>query len=49
MGPPWRLALYPTTAPGDLSWSLTAEQFTWLTAGVDWQRLSAGSLPAWTE
>ncbi|EFH1601588.1 IS66 family insertion sequence element accessory protein TnpB [Escherichia coli] len=34
---------------GDLSWSLTAEQFTRLTAGVDWQRLSAGPLPAWTE
>ncbi|HAU3148064.1 TPA: IS66 family insertion sequence element accessory protein TnpB [Salmonella enterica subsp. salamae] len=34
---------------GDVSWSLTAEQFIWLTAGVDWQRLSAGPLPAWTE
>ncbi|EFI5608821.1 transposase, partial [Escherichia coli] len=34
---------------GDVSWSLTPEQFSWLTAGVDWQRLSAGPLPAWTE
>lgn len=34
---------------GDETWTLTAEQFTWLTAGVDWQRLSAGPLPAWTE
>ncbi|EPN3146185.1 IS66 family insertion sequence element accessory protein TnpB, partial [Salmonella enterica] len=31
---------------GDVSWSLTVEQFAWLTAGVDWQRLSAGPLPA---
>ncbi|WPM85114.1 IS66 family insertion sequence element accessory protein TnpB [Apirhabdus apintestini] len=34
---------------GDETRTLTAEQFTWLTAGVDWQRLSAGPLPAWTE
>lgn len=34
---------------GDVPWSLTTEQFTWLTAGVDWQSLSAGALPTWTE
>ena len=34
---------------GEVSWSLTTAQFAWLTAGVDWQRLSAGPLPAWTE
>ncbi|EPR5839474.1 IS66 family insertion sequence element accessory protein TnpA [Escherichia coli] len=27
---------------GDTIWSLTVEQFTWLTAGVDWLRFSAG-------
>ncbi|HEF0976050.1 TPA: IS66 family insertion sequence element accessory protein TnpB [Escherichia coli] len=31
---------------GDVTWSLTTAQCTWLTAGVDWQRLSAGPLPA---
>ena len=25
---------------GDAVWSLSAEQLTWLTAGVDWQRMS---------
>lgn len=25
---------------GDAHWSLSAEQFAWLCAGVDWQRLS---------
>ena len=25
---------------GDAAWSLSAEQFSWLCAGVDWQRLS---------
>ncbi|WP_182518796.1 IS66 family insertion sequence element accessory protein TnpB [Dokdonella fugitiva] len=25
---------------GDAAWSLTREQFAWLVAGVDWQRLS---------
>ncbi|WP_426170777.1 IS66 family insertion sequence element accessory protein TnpB [Pseudoduganella sp. R-34] len=26
---------------GDTSWELTAEQWQWLMAGVDWQRLSS--------
>ena len=32
---------------GDATWSLSAEQFAWLCAGVDWQRLSCDirSLP----
>ncbi|PAZ44994.1 IS66 family insertion sequence hypothetical protein [Escherichia coli] len=34
---------------GDTTWPLTAEQFAWLTAGVDWLRLSAGPLQRWTE
>ncbi|ELO6165771.1 IS66 family insertion sequence element accessory protein TnpB, partial [Escherichia coli] len=34
---------------GDTTWSLTAEQFAWLTAGVDWLRLSASPLQRWTE
>lgn len=25
---------------GEAAWSLSAEQFAWLAAGVDWQRLS---------
>lgn len=25
---------------GDASWTLSAEQFAWLSMGVDWQRLS---------
>lgn len=32
---------------GDDAWSLTPEQFTWLTAGVDWQRLSDGPAEKW--
>lgn len=35
--------------PGERVWTLSAEQFAWLCAGVDWQRLSiapmAGALP----
>jgi transposase len=31
---------------GDLVWSLTQEQFDWLTMGVDWQRLSSPA-PVW--
>jgi transposase len=27
--------------PGTATWSLRPEQFAWLCAGVDWQRLSA--------
>ena len=34
---------------GDITWSLMAEQFAWLTIGVDGLRLSAGPLPVWTE
>lgn len=34
---------------GDITLSLTPEPFTWLTAGVGWQRLSAGPLPRWRE
>lgn len=34
---------------GDITWSLSAEQFAWLTAGVDGLRLSAGPLPVWIE
>lgn len=34
---------------GDETWTLTPEQFTWLTTGVDWQRLCAGPLPVWRE
>lgn len=32
---------------GDAAWSLSAQQFAWLCAGVEWQRLSSdlGSLP----
>lgn len=32
---------------GERMWSLTNEQFAWLSAGVDWQRLSCdvGSIP----
>ena len=26
---------------GEVTWTLSAEQFAWLSAGVDWQRLSA--------
>ncbi|KAB3086153.1 transposase [Escherichia coli] len=33
----------------DTTWSLTAEQLAWFTAGVDGQRLSAWPLPAWAE
>jgi len=33
--------------PGELSWQLTAEQWQWLVAGVDWQRLSAPAPAAW--
>lgn len=32
---------------GDVTRALTVEQFTCLTADVDWQRLSAGPLQAW--
>lgn len=28
---------------GDAMWPLSAEQFAWLIAGVDWQRLSRGA------
>lgn len=28
---------------GDVVWELEAEAFAWLCAGVDWQRLSAGT------
>jgi transposase len=33
--------------PGDVSWQLTTEQWQWLVAGVDWQRLSAPPPAAW--
>lgn len=29
---------------GEVIWTLTSEQFTWLSAGVDWQRLSTQHL-----
>jgi transposase len=28
-------------ASGETTWSLTPQQFGWLCAGVDWQRLSS--------
>lgn len=30
--------------PGDKAWTLSAEQFSWLCTGVDWQRLSTGPM-----
>jgi len=33
--------------PGAASWQLSAEQWQWLTAGVDWQRLSAPAPAQW--
>lgn len=33
---------------GDPMWALSAEQFAWLAAGVDWQRLSAKEVLART-
>ncbi|WP_227637188.1 transposase [Klebsiella michiganensis] len=47
MGPPRYLVLRPSTPlgylhwhrSGDETWTLTPEQFAWLTAGADWQRL----------
>lgn len=29
---------------GEAAWTLSAEQFGWLCAGVDWQRLSIGPM-----
>lgn len=34
--------------PGETCWQLTAEQWQWLVAGVDWQRLSAPAPVTWT-
>ena len=33
--------------PGAASWQLSAEQWRWLTSGVDWQRLSAPAPAQW--
>lgn len=33
--------------PGAASWQLSAEQWQWLTSGVDWQRLSAPAPAQW--
>ncbi|MFN1150289.1 IS66 family insertion sequence element accessory protein TnpB [Serratia liquefaciens] len=33
--------------PGDTAWPLTAEQFAWLTKGVDWQQVEGLDLPGW--
>lgn len=30
--------------PDETAWTLSAEQFAWLCAGVDWQRLSIGPM-----
>jgi transposase len=30
---------------GGAMWAMSAEQFAWLSMGVDWQRLSIGSIP----
>jgi len=32
---------------GDTVWVLDSAQWAWLTAGVDWQRLSAQPMAAW--
>jgi transposase len=32
---------------GDSSWELSVQQWQWLVAGVDWQRLSAPAPTAW--
>jgi transposase len=34
-------------APGDTLFQMSAEQWRWLTAGVDWQRLSATPAAHW--
>ncbi len=34
-------------APDATSWQLTADQWQWLVAGVDWQRLSAPAPARW--
>ncbi|CUI05354.1 hypothetical protein BN2497_5485 [Janthinobacterium sp. CG23_2] len=33
--------------PDDACWQMSAEQWQWLVAGVDWQRLSAPAPGQW--
>ncbi|EBM3802258.1 IS66 family insertion sequence element accessory protein TnpB [Salmonella enterica] len=33
---------------GDIAWSLTPEQFDWLIAGIDWQKMSGHDMTKWT-
>jgi transposase len=33
--------------PGDTAWPLTAEQFAWLSKGVDWQQIEGLDQPGW--
>jgi transposase len=33
--------------PGEACWHMSAEQWQWLVAGVDWQRLSAPAPAQW--
>lgn len=37
--------IWPTA--GEASWQVSAEQWKWLIAGVDWQRLSAPAPAQW--
>ncbi|MGL5389110.1 MAG: IS66 family insertion sequence element accessory protein TnpB [Serratia sp. (in: enterobacteria)] len=32
---------------GDDTWQMTAEQFSWLVIGVDWQQVDGLALPQW--